>query len=271
MTSIFDRGSASAEDESLRRSRLAEQAVNYILLLGSPVILLAVWQLMGDSGRLNLSIMPTPKSILDAFVSFAASGRLAKYFLVSFIRVATGFAIGAGSGLLIGALGGIFPKFAYATAVVLGVLRPIPMIGLLPLFILWFGIDEWSKILVIAMGAIWPVLLNTENGIRNVDPKHIEVARILMKDKATVLYKIIFPAATPSLLTGLRLGFSTAWRGIVSSEMIGASAGVGFLISYARELSQPAVMFLGLFIIGIVGILIDIVLQRVEKRLLKWA
>jgi sulfonate transport system permease protein len=270
MSRILDAKDAFAEEESLRRTLRAERIVNYLLLLGSPVILIVVWQTMGDRGGLNLSIMPTPKSVLDAFVSFAVSGRLAKYFLASLVRVVAGFAIGAGSGLLIGALGGIFPKFAYATAVVLGVLRPIPMIGLLPLFILWFGIGEWSKILVIAMGAIWPVLLNAESGIRNVDPKHLEVARILMKDKTTVLRKIVFPAATPSLLTGLRLGFSTAWRGIVSSEMIGASAGVGYLISYARELSQPAVMFLGLFIIGTVGILIDIVLQRVEKRLLKW-
>ncbi|MDR2089613.1 MAG: ABC transporter permease [Clostridiales Family XIII bacterium] len=270
MSKFPDRRDAFAEDESLRHSRIAEQIVNYLLLIGSPVILLAVWQLAGDRGVLNLSIVPTPKTILDALVAFTVSGRLADYFLASFVRVVAGFAIGAGSGLLIGALGGISVKFAYATAVVLGVLRPIPMIGLLPLFILWFGIDEWSKILVIAMGAIWPVLLNTEGGIRNVDPKHIEVARILMKDKATVLRKIIFPSAVPSLLTGLRLGFSTAWRGIVASEMIGASAGVGYLISYARELSQPAVMFLGLFIIGTVGILIDIVLQRLEKRLLRW-
>lgn len=252
------------------RQQRVSAIVDYALLVGTPLAILVVWQLLGNLGRLNLTIMPTPFRVVDSFASYIQSGMLSDNFFTSLHRVAFGFLLGGGSGLVLGIMLGLFPKFERASAVVLGVIRPIPMVGLVPLFILWFGIGELSKVLVIAIGALWPVLLNTESGIRNVDAKHLEVARILKKDRITILRRIILPSAVPSLLTGVRLGLSNAWRGIVAAEMVGASKGVGYLISYAREMSQPAVMFMGLTIIGVIGILIDILLLRIQNRMLSW-
>jgi sulfonate transport system permease protein len=141
---------------------------------------------------------------------------------------------------------------------------------MVPLFILWFGIGEKSKVLVIALGTLWPILLNTENGIRGTDMKLLEVAKILKKNKFSVLCQIILPSMIPALVTGVRLGLSNAWRGVVSAEMLGASRGIGYMISYAREMSRPALMFVGLLIIGIVGILIDILLFRFQQKLVRW-
>ncbi|MDR1625606.1 MAG: ABC transporter permease [Spirochaetia bacterium] len=234
-------------------------------------MIVVLWQFIGAAGYLNSSIVPTPSKVANSFAAYLKNGLLHEHFFASIGRVLSGFAIGGVAGLILGVLLGLFRKFERASVVVLGSIRPIPMVGLVPLFILWFGIGEKSKILVIAIGALWPILLNTENGIRNTDPKQLEVAKILKKNQFFILRKIILPGAVPLLVTGIRLGLSNAWRGVVAAEMIGATRGVGYMISYARELAQPSVMFVGLFIIGIVGILIDVLLFRFQKRLIRWA
>jgi sulfonate transport system permease protein len=153
---------------------------------------------------------------------------------------------------------------------VTGLLRPIPIIAWVPVLILWVGIDEASKVTVIAIGSFWPVLLNSIHGIRGTDPKFLEVARILGKSRWTILSKVIFPSALPSIFTGLRIGVGIAWTSVIGAELIAASSGVGYLIMYARELSQPDVMLVGVFSIGIVGLSIDFLLRRVERRVLRW-
>jgi len=245
--------------------------VETILFFAIPVLVLITWQRLSDNGLINRSILSSPKRVYEAFASYAQKGLLIKHLAASCQRVLIGFGIGAGSGLVFGLLAGIFPKFRASTAAIFGILRPIPMVGLSPLFVLWFGIGELSKILVIAIGSLWPVLLNIETGLQSVDKKHLEVARVLKKNKWIVLARITLPSSIPYLLTGLRLGLSNGWRGIVAAELIGASRGVGYLISYSRELSQPAVMFMGLFILGFFGIIIDILLKRAQEGLLKWA
>jgi len=247
------------------------RVIETILFFAIPILVLVAWQRLSDNGLINRSILSSPKRVYESFVSYAQKGLLIKHLAASSQRVIIGFGIGAGCGLVFGLLAGIFPKFRASTAAIFGIIRPIPMVGLAPLFILWFGIGELSKVLVIAIGALWPVLVNIETGLQSVDKKHLEVARVLKKNKWTVLAKITLPSSVPYLLTGLRLGLSNGWRGIVAAELIGASRGVGYLISYSRELSQPAVMFMGLFIIGFFGIIIDIILKRVQEGLLKWA
>jgi sulfonate transport system permease protein len=259
------------KSERPRRNEKVGQIIDYALFLVAPLFVIAVWQVLGDGGHLNLSILPTPQKIMETMVSYAKSGLLSEHFASSFSRVGAGFLLGGLTGLIFGTLLGLSPWFNRLSAVILGVLRPIPMVGLVPLFILWFGIGEKSKILVIAVGALWPVLLNTEQGIRSTDSKYLEVARLLKKDRFTILRRIIFPAAVPELVTGFRLGLSTAWRGVVAAEMIGATRGVGYIISYGREMSLPAAMFLGLLTIGVVGILIDILLARLQNKIIKWA
>jgi sulfonate transport system permease protein len=136
--------------------------------------------------------------------------------------------------------------------------------------ILWMGIGESSKVTVIAVGSFWPVLLNALRGVRDADPKLLEVAKVLQKSTKTLLFGVILPSAFPSIFTGLRIAMGIAWASVVGAELIAASSGIGYLIMYAREVSQPDVMLAGVAVIGLTGILIDWVFSVLEERLLPW-
>lgn len=241
-----------------------------IIFVATPLLFLLVWQLLGDRGLLNAVILPTPAKILRAFWSLLVTGKLGKDFSASAVRVLLGFLYGTVAGIVLGILTGLFAKVSKALAVLFGVLRPIPTIGLVPLMILWFGIGETSKVIVIAVGTFWSVLLNTQAGIEAADRKLIEVARILEKDRLTVLLKVILPSALPSMFTGVRLGIGNAWKSVVAAEMLAATRGIGHMIEYARELAQPAKMFVGILVVGIVGLLIDVCIRALQKQLLRW-
>lgn len=249
---------------------MKEKIEKKIIFLGVPIALLIIWQILGDMGVINGIIMPTPGRIFQTFAELIENGELADNLGASIIRVLSGFIFGTLAGLIFGVLTGLYPKINQAVAAIFGILRPIPMIGLVPLMILWFGIGEKSKIIVIAVGTFWSVLINTQEGIANTSSKLLEVAQLLEKDKFTVLFKIIFPAATPSIFTGVRLGVGNAWKSVVAAEMLAATKGVGHMIEYARELAQPEKMFVGLLSIGFIGLVIDVVIMKLQKRLILW-
>lgn len=246
------------------------KTVEEIIFIVTPVLFLLQWQILGDLGVLNAVILPTPARIIKAFWRLLISGKFAKDFGASIFRVLLGFMYGTIAGIAIGILTGLFTKVNKALAVIFGVLRPIPTIGLVPLMILWFGIGETSKVIVIAIGTFWSVLLNTQSGIEAADPKLIEVAHILEKDKVTVLTRVILPSALPSVFTGVRLGIGNAWKSVVAAEMLAATKGIGHMIEYARELAQPEKMFVGILTVGIFGLLIDLCIRMLQKRLIRW-
>lgn len=244
--------------------------IGRIIFFSVPLLLLILWQILGNQGRINAAVMPSPSQILETFSEMLKSGELAENLGASVFRVLCGFFFGTLAGLLFGVITGLYPYINKAVAAVFGILRPIPMIGLVPLMILWFGIGEKSKIIVIAVGTFWPVLINTQEGIFNVSSKLIEVAQLLEKDKITVLTKIILPSAVPSIFTGVRLGVGNAWKSVVAAEMLAATKGIGYMIEYARELAQPGKLFVGLLSIGIIGLVIDVVIMKIQKKLIAW-
>ena len=132
------------------------------------------------------------------------------------------------------------------------------------------GIDEGSKITVIAIGSFWPVFLNTLQGVRQTDDEYLEVAKVLEKSKWVLVTQVILPSALPSIFTGLRIGMGIAWASVVGAELIAASSGIGFMILYAREVSQPDVVLVGVAAIGLTGLIIDSLIQKFENILLKW-
>ncbi|AJE04768.1 ABC transporter permease [Geobacter pickeringii] len=244
---------------------------NYLLLpLIVPVLILLAWEALSSQGLISPIILPAPSTIWDTLVEMVKSGELLGHLRVSLLRVLQGFSVGGGLGLLVGTGIGLSRRLERALTLITGLLRPIPIIAWVPVLILWMGIDEGSKVTVIAIGSFWPVLLNVIQGIRSTDKKYLEVARILEKSRATLLLKVIFPSALPSIFTGLRVGIGIAWMSVIGAELIAASAGVGYMIMYARELSQPDVMLVGVISIGITGLGIDFLLRRLEGRLLKW-
>lgn len=236
----------------------------------APLLIIALWEILGRKGLINTSILPTPSTIWNTVLDMLQSGELLKHIGVSLLRVMEGYIIGSLLGIISGTLMGLVRKLDKAVVLIIGVLRPIPVIAWVPVLILWLGIDEPSKVTVIAIGTFWPVLLNTIQGIKSTDRKHLEVAAILEKRRATVLSQVIFPSALPAIFTGLRIGLGNAWASVIGAELIAAASGVGYLISYAREVSQPDVMFVGVFSIGLIGLLIDIVIKKVENAAFKW-
>lgn len=242
---------------------------NYLALV-APILILAIWEAAGQLGLIRATLLPKPSAIAVVLVEVLSSGELLSNLGVSILRVAQGFIIGAGLGILVGVQVALSRKLQTAVSLIFGVLRPIPVIAWIPVLILWMGIDEGSKITVIAIGSFWTVLVSVIEGIKNVDKKFLEVATILEKDHITLLTKVILPAALPAIFTGVRVGIDVAWRSVVAAELIAAASGIGYMIMYARELSQIDVVLVGVLSIGFTGIIIEQLLQLLEKRLLRW-
>jgi sulfonate transport system permease protein len=235
-----------------------------------PLALLAAWEYVSGRRIVNPAILPAPSSVFSAFIVLLSNGQIARHFKASIFRVVLGFLAGTAWGLILGMLIGLFNKIDRMTRLVINVLRPIPMIALIPVFILSLGIGESSKVAVITVGAFWPLLMNTVYGIKSVDRKLLELAYVLKKSRWVTFFRIILPSALPPVIVGIRLAASTAWACVVAAEMIAASSGLGFLIMYAREVSQTGVMYMGVLLIGIFGLLIDTVIVTLERFVLRW-
>lgn len=242
---------------------------NVILKIGAPILLIVIWQLASILGLLNEHIIPAPIKVVLALVKLIENGKLQSDLLISLSRVIKGFIIGTLVGVTIGTIMGLSVNLRTFLNSLVSIFRPIPMIAWIPLLILGLGIGEESKVAVIFIGTLWPVLLNTLAGILSVDEKLLEVAKVLEKSKSDILVNVILPSAWPSIFTGLRLGISTAWTCVVAAEMVAASSGIGYMITYARELSQPDVVLVGVFTIGLVGLVIDHIIARLQRTILK--
>lgn len=243
---------------------------NVILTLFIPIVVCILWQICSENGYINKSILPSPEKVGQSFIKLLQNGSLFKHIVSSLVRVLKGYLIGTLAGISIGIIAALSKNVEKLLQIPIGVLRPVPAIALIPFFILWMGIGEESKVAVIVFGSFWPVLLNTIQGIKSTDAKLLEVGKILEKNKFTMLTQIIFPSALPSILTGLRLGISSAWTCVVAAEMIAASSGIGFLISYSREMSQPASLLIGVATIGLFGLVIDIIFTKLNIHLIFW-
>lgn len=243
---------------------------SFLVGLIFPVLILLIWYVLGVQDKINQALLPTLPQTLSTAWELLADGSLFGDIAVSIGRVLKGFAIGAILGIVIGTLMGLHRPIYNLLNSLVAILRPIPMMALIPLFILWLGIGESCKVALIALGSFWSVLLNTIHGIQSVDPKLLEVTTVLEKKRFVVLTQVYLPAALPAIITGLRLGMGTAWACVVAAEMMAASKGVGYMLMFARELSQPDKLMVGVFSIGLVGLLIDKVILFIQKKVLWW-
>ncbi|USB32336.1 ABC transporter permease [Paenibacillus sp. YPG26] len=235
-----------------------------------PIALLILWQIAGDTGLVTKEQLPTPLAIIKRFIELGASGELYHHLGVSSLRALGGFMLGSAIGLLVGMFIGIGKIIERTLDPSLQMLRTVPLLALIPLFILWFGIGEFSKILMISLGAFFPVYLNTFLGIRSVDTKLYDVSRILGYSRWHQLTKLIIPSALPNILLGLRLAMSTSWLILVFAELMGTSAGIGYMIEDARTYSNTDIVFVGIILFALVGSISDIIVHALEKRWLRW-
>ena len=240
---------------------------NFLVAIALPVILIALWQYASTNGIVRPTLFPAPTTLAGTFVDLVSSGILLESLAVSFRRVITGFLIGTLAGLVVGFVVGLFPLADRALSVFTSVLRPIPVIALIPVFIVIFGIGETTNVAVITVGSFWSTMLNTTSGIRECDDKLLELAYAYRISSVRTVFQIILPAAVASIITGVRLGLGMAWMGVVAAEMIGASSGVGYMIMYARELAQTDRLYVYVLLIGVIGLVLDRILLVVQNKL----
>ncbi|AJY73891.1 ABC transporter permease [Paenibacillus beijingensis] len=235
-----------------------------------PVVLLVVWQAAASAGLVSPTFLPSPLTIAGALAGLTVSGDIFHHLGVSVGRAGIGFAAGGSAGLLLGIWTGLFRKAQYLLDPSLQVLRLVPHLAIAPLIILWFGFGEVSKTVIIMTGAFFPLYINTFAGIRNVDGKLFEVARVLAFSPFKRVVRLILPAALPDILLGLRLSLAVSWIGLVVAELIGSQSGIGFLINEAKQNSDTEVIFVGILIFAAVGKLIDSFVRLLERRWLHW-
>lgn len=239
---------------------------NFILTVVFPVTLVIVWQMSTSFGWVRQSVLPSPSGVWQSLTWLIERGIFWEDLIASLFRIFIGFIIGTVSGIIVGVLIGIFPKFDTFTKIIVGIFRPIPMIALIPFFILWFGIGEESKIAVIAIGTFWSLLLNTMEGIKGADQKLLEMSLMLQKSKWETIRYVIFPYAMPFIFTGIQIALTTSVSYVVTSEMIAAANGIGYRIMYARNLTQPGIMLVGVIEIGLLGAFNDLVMRKIQEK-----
>lgn len=241
-----------------------------LLYLAGPLLLLALWQGLFELRLVRPILLPPPTKVASAFWQLAASGELAGHVAISLLRVLEGFAAAGVAGLTLGLAIGLSRRIDRATDLLIQLVKPIPPIAWIPLAILWFGIGEVAKVYIIFLGAFFPILVNTVDGIRQTDQRFVELARILEIPRRRFITKVVLPGALPAIMTGLRVGIMVAWMCVVASELIAASSGIGYLIMDARQLSQTDIVLVGMISIGILGKLLDVALKALEARLIPW-
>ncbi len=235
-----------------------------------PIAVLAAWQLAATTGWLSSRILPAPSAVVEAGWTLARSGELARHVGVSAGRALTGFAIGGGLGLLLGLVNGSFRKAERVLDTTLQMVRNIPPLALIPLVILWFGIDEAAKLFLIAFGVFFAVYVNTFHGIRSVDPQLVEMARSYGVRGVALYRHVILPGALPSILVGVRYAFGFMWVILIVAETVSAQSGIGYMTMNAREFLQTDVVLLGIVLYALLGKLAAVAARGLERWGLRW-
>lgn len=235
-----------------------------------PALVVLVWEVLARSGWLSPQVLPAPTKVIATALNLISEGRLLSDLAVSLLRAATGFVVGGSIGFGLGVAVG-FSRLAEALLDrSVQMVRAIPFLALLPLVIVWFGVDEGGKIFLVSLGVAFPIYINTVLGIRQVDPKLLELGRVLGLSTPKLIRRIVLPGALPSILTGVRYSLASAWLALVVAETIATSSGIGFLAMDAREFLRTDVIVLAIVIYAVIGVLADAIARALERRLLAW-
>jgi len=261
-----DESSSSPRKPPLEIGRRGLRALSWL----APVTLVIVWELLAHAGWLSPQVLPAPNKIVRTAIKLAATGGLLNDLGISLLRAAAGFVIGASIGFTLGILVGFSRVAEAAIDRSVQMIRAIPFLAMLPLVIVWLGVGEAEKIFLVALGVTFPIYINTTLGIRQVDPKLIELGRIQGLNSLQLIWRIIFPGALPSILTGVRYALATAWLALVVAETIGAQSGIGFLAMDAREFLRTDVIVLTIVIYALIGVAADAIARWLERTLLVW-
>ncbi len=261
-------GSLTAAGAHARRGLAASRATLRGLLL--PILVLALWEAVSRTGLIAANLLPAPSAVLSAIADLAATGELFGHIQVTLSRVFFGFLAGGAAATVLGGLTGYSRFWRELLDPLLQALRNIPSIAWVPLFILWLGIFEASKVTLIAVGVFFPVYLNLMSGIQDVDRKLVEVGRMYRMSGFKLVRRVLLPATLPAYVVGLRSGLGLGWMFVVAAEYMGASQGLGFLMIDGQMTGRPQIIIAALVLFAVFGKATDMVLAGVGRRFLAW-
>lgn len=249
---------------NLRRAGLV------IISWATPALVLIVWEMFSRAGYIEPQVLPAPSRVAVTAWEMMRDGSLFLHLGYSLARAAVGFAIGGSLGLGLGILVGFSPLAEAVFDRSVQMVRAVPFLALLPLVIIWFGVEESGKIFLVSLAVLFPIYINTVLGIRQVDPKLLEVGMVTGLSRIGQIRKIILPGAMPSILTGVRYALAVSWLALVIAETIATNKGIGFLAMDAREFLQTNVIVMTLLIYAAIGVAADGLARLLERRLLAW-
>ncbi|RXZ83664.1 aliphatic sulfonate ABC transporter permease SsuC [Paenibacillaceae bacterium] len=235
-----------------------------------PLLILALWQLLGQYGLISTRTLPTPLKVVEAAWTLGKSGVLFEYIWSSTRRALIGFAIGGGIGFALGLLNGVSRSAHRLLDSTVQMVRNVPHLALIPLVILWFGIDETAKIFLVVLGVFFPIYMNTLHGIRSIDPGLVEMAKVYGLRGPALYRHVILPGAVSSILVGVRYALGFMWLTLIVAETISANSGIGYMAMNAREFMRLDIVVLAIIIYALLGKLSDIAAKLLEQELLKW-
>jgi len=247
-------------------AQLGRQLLPWLL----PVLLIVLWQWASARGWISSRVLPAPLEVGRAAWQLAASGELWTHVKISAGRALVGLAVGGGLGLVLGLLTGSVRWLETLLDSTIQMIRNIPALALIPLVILWFGIDEMAKLFLIAVSVFFPIYINTFHGIRNVDPGLIEMGRTYGLSRWGLYTQVVLPGALSSILVGLRFSLGLMWVILIVAETISAQAGIGYLTMNAREFLQTDIVLVGILLYALLGKLADLFARSLERYWLRW-
>lgn len=241
-----------------------------VLGLALPVALALSWELVVALGYSNGRLVPPPSKVFETVGALAKSGELSRHILATLWRVGAGFALGVVAGTIMGAISGYWGLARRLLDPTVQALRAIPSIAWVPLFILWLGIFETSKVALIAVGVFFPIYLGVMGAILSVDRKVVEVGRVFRLSGFAMIRRILLPAVLPAYVVSLRVGLGLGWMFVVAAEFMGASEGLGYLLIDGQQLGKPAQILAAIVIFAILGKLTDWLIEVATAPLLRW-
>jgi NitT/TauT family transport system permease protein len=252
------------------RARLSARRRDRILSIASPLGLLLAWELAADTGLIDVRFFPAPSAIIAKLIEMARSGELTENVLISLQRIVLGFLLGGVPAIVIGIAMGIWRPVRAIVDPLIVATYPIPKSSLLPLILLIFGLGEMSKVMMVAIGVFYPMAINATAGVLQINRIYLDVGKSFKASPWDTFRTIALPGALPFIMTGVKLGAGLALILIAIAEMVGAKSGIGFMIWSAWETFAVAKMYVGLFVIALIGFAISLLLNEVERWVIRW-